>query len=268
MAVRPVAAPASLALAIGGFGLRFKSDSAGVISIFKGRYGRFASGAARGLKFSVSDAPGRESPFRPAVLFKDGRLELRRGDFSASLDLRSGAGELSAAPYEQCLDAFLRSLISSLLPRQGGFMLHSAGIVKGGRAYLFLGKSGAGKSTLAKLAAGAGLEVISDEINLLRPEGRGYRVYGSPFWGEMRCEGRPGSWPLAGIYLLGKARVNSAAACAGSEALKSLLRCQLNFEKGPGAAGLLLGNAARLLAGARFGRLKFSKRDASFLDLI
>jgi len=269
VAVRPVAAPAaSLALAMGGFGLRLKSDSAGIISIFRGRYGRFARRAARGFSFSVREAPGRESPFRPAVLLKDNRLELKRGDFSAVLNLRSGTGELSAAPYEQCLDAFLRSLLSSLLPRRGGFMLHSAGIVKGGKAFLFLGKSGAGKSTLAKLAAGSGLEVISDEINLLSLEGGRRVVYGSPFWGEMRCEGRPGRWPLGGIYLLGKARINSAAACGGSEALRSLLRCQLNFEKGPGTAGLLLGNAARLLACTKFGRLKFSKRDASFLDLI
>lgn len=268
MAARAVAAPASLALAVGGFGLRFKSDSAGIISVLRGRYGRFASRAARGLSFSVRQAPGRQSPFRPAVSHKGGGLELRRGDFSAVLDLRSGAGELVAAPYEQCLDAFLRSLISSLLPRQGGFMLHSAGIVKSGLAYLFLGKSGAGKSTLSRLAAGAGLEVISDEVNLLRREAGRYRVYGSPFWGEMRCEGRPGRWPLGGIYLLRKARVNGAAACGGGEALRSLLRCQLNFETGPDTGGLLLGNAARLLAGARFGRLKFSKRDGSFLDLI
>ena len=269
MAVRPVAARAAcLGLSIGGFGLRLKSDSAGIISILRGRYGNFARRAARSFSFGVREAAGGESPFRPAVLLKDNRLELKRGDFSAVLNLRSGTGELSAAPYEQCLDAFLRSLLSSLLPRRGGFMLHSAGIVKRGKAYLFLGKSGAGKSTLSKLAAGAGLEVVSDEINLLRREGGRYRVYGSPFWGEMRCEGRPGSWPLGGIHLLGKARVNSAAACGGSEALKLLLRCQLNFEKGPGTAGLLLGNAARLLASAKFGRLEFSKRDASFLDLI
>lgn len=268
MAVGAVAAPAPLALAIGGFGVGFKSDSAGIISVLKGRYGRFLSRAVRGVTFRVSESPGRKAPFKPAVVFRDDRLHLRRGDFSASLDLRSGAGELSAASHEQCLDAFLRSLISSLLPRRGGFMLHSAGIVKKGKAYLFLGESGAGKSTLSKLAAGAGLEVVSDEMNLLRLEGGRYRVYGSPFWGEMRCEGRPGSWPLGGIRLLGKARVNRAAPCGGGEALRSLLRCQLNFEKGPDTGELLLGNAARLLAGAGFGRFEFSKRDASCLDLI
>lgn len=269
MAVRPVAAPAPcLALAIGGFRLKFKSDSEGVISVLKGRYGRFASSAARGMTFGVSEAPGRGSPFKPAVIYTDNRLELRRGDFSAALDLRSGTGELSAAPSEQCLDAFLRSLLSSLLPRRGGFMLHSAGIVKRGKAYLFLGKSGAGKSTLSKLAAGAGLEVISDEVNLLRLEGGRYKVYGSPFWGEMRCEGRSDDWPLGGLYLLGKARGNRASACGGSEALRSLLRCQLNFERGPDTGELLLGNAVRLLGRAKFGRFEFSKKDASCLDLI
>lgn len=269
MAVRPVAVrAASLKLAIGGFGLGFESDSPGIISVLKGRYGRFACRAARGPRFSVREAPGRESPFRPAVLLRDNRLELKRGDFSAALDLRSGAGELSAAPYEQCLDAFLRSLISSLLLRSGGFMLHSAGLVKKGRAYLFLGRSGAGKSTLSKLAAGSGCEVISDEINLLRREGGRYTVHGSPFWGEMRADGRPGSWPLGGIYLLKKSRGNRVAPCGGSEALKLLLRCLLNFEKGRDISSLVLNNAAALLGKISFASLEFSKKDAAFLELV
>jgi hypothetical protein len=268
VAVRPVAAPASQALAIAGFGLDFKSDSAGIISVLKGRYGRFASGASSGLKFSVGEAPGRESPFRPSVLFKDDRLELRRGDFSASLDLRVGTGSLSARASEQCLDAFLRSLISSRLLRAGGFMLHCAGLVKKGRAYLFLGRSGAGKSTLSKLAAGAGCEVISDEINLLRPRGKGFRVHGSPFWGEMRADGRQGSWPLGGVYLLEKAGANRLAPCGGGEAMKLLLRCLLNFEKGPDISALVLNNAAALLGKTFFYRLEFSKKNAAFLELI
>lgn len=269
MAVRPVAAPAaSLGLAVGGFGLGFKSDSAGIISILKGRYGRFSSLAARGLRFSVMESSGREAPFKPSVLLKDGRLELKRGDFSAVLDLRYGSGELAAAPYEQCLDAFLRSLISSLLLRRGGFMLHCAGLVKKGRAYLFLGRSGAGKSTLSKLAAGSGCRVISDEINLLRPCGKGFRVHGSPFWGEMRADGRPGSWPLGGVYLLKKSRVNRVIPCGGGEVLKLLLRCLLNFEKGPEISALVLNNAAALLDKTSFASLEFSKKSAACLELI
>ncbi|MBI4351117.1 MAG: hypothetical protein HY550_06740, partial [Elusimicrobia bacterium] len=227
-------------LEISGFRVNFKSDSVGIISVLKRRYGLFAAGKAGGYAFSVSAGPGRQEPFKPSIYFDGSRLELKRGDFKAGLDMKSRAGTLEAATNEQCLDAFLRSFISFLLLRSGGFMLHSAGLVKGGKAYLFLGKSGAGKSTLSKLAAAAGAEVISDEINLVRPAPGLYRVHGSPFWGEMRADGRPGSWPLGGIFLLGKARINRVLACSGGEALKLLLRCLVNFDKSPEGAGLVL----------------------------
>lgn len=253
-------------LAIAGFRLDFASGAAGMLPVLAGRYGGFAAEGGAAYRFATAAAPGRQNPFKPAVTF-DGRvLELERGDFEAVLDLRSGAGTLKAAPNEQCLDAFLRSLLSFLLLRSGGFMLHSAGLVKNGKAYIFLGKSGAGKSTLSKLAAAAGAEVLSDEINLLRRENGRFRAYGSPFWGEMRSDGRQGNWPLGGLFLLGKARENRLSACSGGEALKLLLRCLVNFDKGPRAAELALKNAFRLLAEAKFSRLDLSKADSSFLE--
>ncbi|MEK7720792.1 MAG: hypothetical protein AAB359_00215, partial [Elusimicrobiota bacterium] len=102
-------------LEIAGFGLGFESDQRGIISILKGRYGRFVSGAGAGCRFNVFAAPGRQNPFKPAVLFDGRTLELKRGDFEAVLNMRTGTGTLKAAPNEQCLDAFLRSLISFLL---------------------------------------------------------------------------------------------------------------------------------------------------------
>lgn len=264
----PAAFSGRVRLEIAGFGLRLKSDHSGIISILKRRYGKFRGGKNTGFSLEVSGAARRQNPFKPVIVLVGSRLGLERGDFKSSLDLDTGAGSLRAAANEQCLDAFLRSLISFILMREGGFMLHSAGIVKNGKAHLFLGKSGAGKSTLSKLAAAAGAEVISDEINLLRFEKGCFRACGSPFWGEMRADGRPGSWPLGGIHLLGKARENRLSACPGGEALKLLLRCLVNFDKSPLAAELALKNASRLLAKAKFSRLDFSKADGSFLDLI
>lgn len=257
-----------IGLGIAAFGLEFKSDFPGIISVLRGRYGKFRAPAGRGTKFSVSAFPGRQSPFRPAVREAGGRLELARGDFRAVLDLRSGEGELESAPREQTLDAFLRSLLSALLLRSGGLMLHSAGLVKNGKAYLFPGRSGAGKSTLSKLAAGAGVEVLSDEINLLRRENGRYYAYGSPFWGEMRADGRPGRWPLGGIFLLGKSRLNAVHPCGSGAAMAALLRCLLNFEKGQAVSGRVMANAAGLLGAVPAGRLEFSKRNADFLELI
>lgn len=261
-------AAGALGLELAGFKLFLKSDSKGVISVLRGRYGRFACAGSGGCELEVVESPGRASPFKPAVHLAGNKLNLGRGDFRAALDLRGGTGRLYAAANEQCLDAFLRSLISSSLLRSGGFMLHCAGLVKKGRAYLFLGRSGAGKSTLSKLAAGSGCEVISDEVNLLRPRGKGFRVHGSPFWGEMRADGRPGSWPLGGIYLLKKSRENRVTACGKSEALRLLLRCLLNFEKGPEISALVLNSAAALLGKTSFARLEFSKKDAAFLELL
>lgn len=270
--LRPKKAPAAFSglagLEIAGFRLNFKSDLPGIISILGYRYGKFGSTGSSGFSFDVTEGPGRQTPFKPAVRFDGRSLEIKRGDFEAALNLSTGAGTLKAAPNEQCLDAFLRSFISFLLIRSGGFMLHSAGLVKNGKAYLFLGKSGAGKSTLSKLAASAGIKVISDEINLVRLEEDRCRVYGSPFWGEMRADGRQGSWPLGGVYLLKKAKLNRVSRCSGGEAFRLLLRCLLNFERSHGTAERVMGNAARLLAKAKFAGLEFSKADSGFLSLI
>lgn len=258
--------PASARFSIGGFGVSFEGKRPAVIRVLRRRYKAFEA-RARGLSFRVEEAAGRQLPFRPSVAENYGKLFLRRGDFGASLDLRSGKGFLSAAPNEQCLDAFLRSLISCLLLRSGGLMIHSAGIVKRGRAYVFPGVSGAGKSTLAKLAEGGGFEVISDEINLLRMERGRWRVYGSPFWGEMRAAGRRASWPLGGVLLLKKARGHGLLPCGRAEAARALLRCLVNFERSGEASAAALGSMSGLLR-AVSGRLAFSRKDAGFMELI
>ncbi|MDA8242702.1 MAG: hypothetical protein M0025_01095 [Elusimicrobia bacterium] len=265
----PGAVTPRLGLRIAGLGFSFGPDEEGIVSSLRRRYGAFSRPVGACREFEVSSVQRRDLPFRPAVALAGTTLTLKRGDFRAGLDLRTGKGRLAAASDAQCLDAFLRSLLSSLLLRSGGLMLHSAGLLKNGRAYVFLGKSGAGKSTLARLAAAAGgAEVISDEINLLRPGKRGWAVHGSPFWGEMRADGRPGAWPLGGVYILAKARSHSLHSCGGGEALKLLLRCLVNFEKGGEAASLALSNACGLLEAARPKRLEFAKRDAAFLELI
>jgi hypothetical protein len=254
------------ALDIAGFGLDFKSDSKGIISILRRRYAPFLGKSGRGLELSVSEGPNRREPFRPYVESAAGRLNLRRGDFSA--EIFSGAGKASAAPNEQCLDAFLRSLISWRLIEAGGLMLHSAGLVRGGKAYVFFGKSGAGQSTLSRLALGAGAEVISDEMNLLRPGPRGWRVFGSPFWGEMRAGGRQASWPLGGLFLLKKAGAAAVLPCSGGEAFRTMLRCLVNFSRSAEISAAALLAAGRLLAAVPARRLCFSKDSADFMELL
>ena len=83
-------------------------------------------------------------------------------------------------PPQDALDAELALRAAFLLGtvRQGGVLLHSSGVVLGGKALVAVGPSGAGKSTFARLARQAGGELLSDEVLSLLPDGR---VLGTPF---------------------------------------------------------------------------------------
>jgi len=269
--------PFLLGIADSSAGFMFRGDAGAARGIRK-RYGDFSGGRKPVFLFEVNFKDRKQNPYKPAINLKNGSVRLKRGDFDCIVDTGTGAGRLEINPSQQSFDSFLRTLYSWILIRCGGCMLHSAGIVKNGKAYIFLGKSGAGKSTLSKLAAASsgcpagrpalGIEVLSDEINLLRFEKGSFRVYGSPFWGEMRNEGRHGSWPVGGFFLLKKAKANRLGDCTKSEALRLLLRCLVNFDRSPETAGNVLRTAARLLANARFSRLEFTKKDAGFLELV
>ena len=104
------------------------------------------------------------------------------------------------------IENYLRIISAHQVLARRGVVLHSAGLVFDGKAYVFSGRSNTGKTTLTRKAHAAGATVLSDDINLLLPEADGYRAYAVPFTGEF---GRTldhldshDSYPLAGIILL------------------------------------------------------------------
>jgi hypothetical protein len=132
-----------------------------------------------------------------------------------------------ALPNAFVLENFLRILSAYLSLDQGGVLLHSVGVVQDGRAYLFCGRSNVGKTTLARKAAALGHPVLSDDINLLLPEGQGYRAHKVPFTGEFgrRAENLsgPGSFPLGGLALLEQASSLSVAPVTAGESVARLV---------------------------------------------
>gem|GEM_PF-1291482 len=252
------------------------------------RYAHFTFTGHSNYVCRFSSAGKRGVPVSPVVEGHADSTRFRRWDFDCLIDRRAKLGRLRIYPGIQSFDSFLRTFYSWLLLREGGMILHSAGIVKAGRAYLFLGKSGAGKSTLAKLAADrAGnaisgvltpprlhasrlpvCSVISDELNLVRYEKGRFMAYGSPFWGEMRNEGRQGRWPLAGVFILKKSVINMVSDLPRGAAMGVLLRCLMNFSREPETARLALAASVRLMSTIPFRRLEFSKENADSLKLI
>ncbi len=72
----------------------------------------------------------------------------------------------------------------SLLAREGGLLLHGAGLAHEPHGLIFTGPSGAGKSTIAQFFAGKAATVLSDERVILRRSGETFTVHGTPWVGS------------------------------------------------------------------------------------
>lgn len=72
---------------------------------------------------------------------------------------------------------------------QGAVLIHACALRRGDVALVASGKSGDGKSTLSRLGVAAGLELLTDEVVMLFPDGR---VCGTPFRSDFVHAGTPG----------------------------------------------------------------------------
>jgi hypothetical protein len=177
-------------------------------------------------------ASGQYAPLKRRT---SGGIEITGFDFRAQL---AGGGaeplraSLAVAGEEDlgrpfALENFLRIVFAYHVLNRGGLLLHSAGVVYRGAAYLFSGRSNAGKSTLSRKAAAAGAAVLSDDINLVYREDDGYHVHRVPFTGEFRRPGESfsgsGTFRLGGLALLEKAPALTAVPVLPAEGVAGLL---------------------------------------------
>jgi len=87
--------------------------------------------------------------------------------------------------HESCrvlFHPFLLSASSLFLSELNGFMLHAAGVIHNGHAYIFIGPSGSGKSTVASILEKKGFEVISDEKIIIRKASSCFMAYAAPWF--------------------------------------------------------------------------------------
>ncbi len=97
-----------------------------------------------------------------------GRLELVP-ELRAALWVATEEHDLFHSAFEN----FLRILVAYAALDLGGGLFHSAAVVEGYSAWLFVGHSGAGKSTVSQLALDSGRAVLSDDLNPVLPNPRG-----------------------------------------------------------------------------------------------
>ena len=206
--------------------MRFEGLPDGLLAAALERYGPFLCQGLQPLH-RVRLAGGRESYLDMA---EDRFLRLEEERFPEGRTLAShafaafrpagnlGRGvlllhpEIPENPALASLENYLRWAVADLALERGGFVLHAAGLVRGGRGYVFFGPSGAGKSTLAGMSAemDEACGILSDDLVLIsRGEGT-FEVSSTPFAGTLpQTNKKPGAYPLVGLYRLRQAPHNA-----------------------------------------------------------
>lgn len=258
----------------GGAGLRFLAEANGAadldltlerVSAMPERRGGlvFDSGAV----WSMFDDDGRlrvecrspsfgDAPYKIALFdrgFTTGRVLLRADVFND--------GTLGALEYP--LDELI---VSHLLARGRGVELHSCGIIGAdGRGRLFIGQSGAGKSTTGKLWMDSEeAEIVSDDRVVVRADGEGWRMFGTPWHGEAQLSS-PASAPLHHIYLLQQAPRTRVVDVAPAEAAARLFACAFPLFHDAAALAFTLEQIDRLVREVPLHVLEFTP-DASAVE--
>ena len=165
--------------------------------------------------FGRSRRPVRAFRVDPSVA----EVELRASpEFRRSFVDHPESDTVSRALFEEPLDQLF--FIDRLAADRSGIVLHGAAVVDGDRAWIFAGESGRGKSTLSS-AVRAGT-VLTDDRPIVRVEEGGFRVHGSPWYGQPDLKGA-GSAKLAGIYLLDRSLPEGVHPIGRNPAFRELL---------------------------------------------
>ena len=190
------------------------------------------------------------------VRLQGGQWLLQRGDFRAEWDSTAGRGHIRQSRNPYAIDSVLRIVHTLILAKQGGFLVHAASVIRGGRAFLFAGVSGAGKTTLSRLAPSDGT-LLTDEISYVRRERDEYVACGTPFAGELARVGENLSAPLHTLFLLEKGLENRVEPVAVTEAIRLLLRNILFFAEDTELVRLVFQSACEFVQRVPVRRLIF-----------
>jgi hypothetical protein len=247
----PTLGEESVAVAIGPFSIRFRGVDPTNGAALRERYAQFLF---EGEALHEVTAHAGESMYLQSS--PDGFMRmlenahpqgevLLSNHFAAFRPAPGGAGALRVcAPGDSvyALSAFenyLRWMVADLALPRGGFILHSAGLAREGKAYLFFGHSGAGKTTVCSLSPEA--ELLSDDLVLVLRSGDQFVASTTPFQGTLsqgaKCRR---TFPLAGAFRLRQSSEVRVAPMPLGLAVGTILSC-CPFVSEPGKrSGLLL----------------------------
>lgn len=248
-----------LKIEVGSVPMAFRTDSGRWLEKARRDYAGFKTSRFPELTFDLKWRQGADEPFQPRIEEAKGRTRIWRGDFDGKFDREGGELEVRRNPYS--FNSFLRVLYTKILAERGGALFHAAGLAHGDDGYLFFGPSGYGKSTLTRLSGREDPELaaLSDEVVLARRQGEGFKVYGTPFWGELARKGQGRVAHLRAAFSLKKSKRNKARRLGKAEAARRLLKTVLWFDQDRERTSAVLGTVEELVATTPVYELEFSK---------
>ena len=255
----PTPATETVSIEIGGMQIALHTQDPSFHRLIESRYQGFGGTLPDShLEFDIDlcDPPESAADDDLEVKIDAGEWLLKRGDFRARWNPETSHGQIrqSCSPY--AIDCVLRIVHSLILARQGGFLVHAAIAIRGGKAFLFSGLSGAGKTTISRLAP-PDATLLTDEVSYVRREGKRYMAYGTPFAGELARVGENCSAPLSALFLLEKGLQNRIEPVGPSEAMRRLLRNILFFADDPELVKLVFQSACEFASLVPIRRLVF-----------
>jgi hypothetical protein len=250
---------ATVSIEIGGMAIAVRTDDPSFQRLIENRYAGFVGTSPTPLcEFDIDLYEPSESTADDdlEVRVEGGEWLLKRGDFRARWNPGTGQGHVrqSCSPY--AIDCVLRIVHSLILAREGGFLVHAASAIRGGKAFIFSGVSGAGKTTISRLAP-PDATLLTDEISYVRREGNRYVACGTPFAGELARVGENCSAPLGALFFLEKGPQNKIEPIAPTEAIQRLMRNILFFADDPELVKLVFQSACEFASLVPIHRLVF-----------
>jgi len=216
---------------------------------------------------------GAEAPelYRLEQRWEGDRLFALSYEFAGWYDAPSREGQLALTSTDgdslhRAVENFLRVVTAHRSLAEGGFLLHGAGLVRGGRAHVFFGPSGAGKTTVTLLSDGD--LILGDDLVLIRRGEEGYEACAVPFRGLYREPPETDrAFPLAGCYRLVQAPTDSLERLSPARGAGELISSLPFVVENPSATVQALESVSRVAEALPVYRLHFRK-SPEFWDLL
>ena len=214
-------------ISIAGISLRLYCEVPWIVKRLKQRYQEFpgSQGAQISVHINLDEEMGSGLRIDDQISIIDGGIILGNSSKVGYFDYHAKQGTLLVQPehVEAQVDYFLRAIYSLLVFLGGGVLLHSAGILSGERAYLFMGASGSGKTTVCRVSEGK--IILNDDLLILLPSPAGWMAFATPFWNPTQVRPSNTHALVAGIYKLVQAPMVECLPMEIGMSLAEVLAC-------------------------------------------